>query len=310
MQSIQRSYSLFRKMLSPYPVSKKQIEKILPFFEEKNFKDSEYVFIEGEKGTDFYLVIEGCVEISKRMEKEGERKVLGVLKNGDFFGEMSFFTKEKRVATAKTLSDTQLLILNRDRFLKLVSEHPNTAIFFLLGLLEVTSGRLQDMDLELVALYDFGRLIVGPEARLEGLLGKILSKLFRILACKEIYFVLLNYPEGTRRIFSISDKNLKENFDVDVKDFLPDFSSCLDVLTKSSHFYLERDDKLVVAVKNVRRKLIGMIVFLPKKGKSFSENNTRLAAIVAEQLGSIIESFLGVIERADKEKLRRKWVEF
>jgi CRP-like cAMP-binding protein len=47
----------------------------------------DYVFREGELGTEMYIVQEGQVEILKRIG--GEERQLAVLEKGDFFGEMS-----------------------------------------------------------------------------------------------------------------------------------------------------------------------------------------------------------------------------
>ena len=57
--------------------------------------EGEYVFREGDLGTEMFIVHEGQVEITKRIG--GEEKQLALLEKGDFFGEMSLLEELPRV---------------------------------------------------------------------------------------------------------------------------------------------------------------------------------------------------------------------
>ena len=50
-------------------------------------KTGEYVFREGDLGTEMYIINEGKVEILNQVGDE--EQILAVLEKGDFFGEMS-----------------------------------------------------------------------------------------------------------------------------------------------------------------------------------------------------------------------------
>lgn len=65
---------------------------------------------EGEEGDTFYVVTEGGVEIS--VGNADKRQVVAHLSVGDFFGEMSLLTGEKRNATVTAASDVKVLCLS------------------------------------------------------------------------------------------------------------------------------------------------------------------------------------------------------
>ena len=70
---------------------------------------------EGDTKADaFFIVREGSLEVIQC----GER--ITTLGPGEFFGEIALFADIPRVATVRTLEDTRLLILQRDKFLSLV----------------------------------------------------------------------------------------------------------------------------------------------------------------------------------------------
>src|SRR3954465_16057228 len=77
-------------------------------------KEGEYVFREGDLGTEMYIINEGKVEILN--EVGGEEQLLAVLEKGDFFGEMSVLEDLPRAATARAAPDVRLLQLTVSTF--------------------------------------------------------------------------------------------------------------------------------------------------------------------------------------------------
>ena len=65
---------------------------------------------DGEEGDYFYHIIEGEVEVLKN------NKVIKVLKNSDYFGEMSLFTGENASASVKTSKESKILKLSSEKF--------------------------------------------------------------------------------------------------------------------------------------------------------------------------------------------------
>jgi membrane protein len=77
------------------------------------------LFNEGDEGHEMFYVLAGAVTLTK------EQRVLRVMKEGDYFGEMSMLINAPRSATA-TISapDTQLVAISEDNFETILRENP------------------------------------------------------------------------------------------------------------------------------------------------------------------------------------------
>lgn len=90
---------------------------------ERQLKEGETLFHEGDEGEEMYLIKSGKIRIVKEMGK-GEKKTLAVLEAGSFFGEMAVLDKRPRSASAIADTDTDLIIVDRDVFLRKINENP------------------------------------------------------------------------------------------------------------------------------------------------------------------------------------------
>jgi CRP/FNR family cyclic AMP-dependent transcriptional regulator len=76
---------------------------------------SEYIFKEGEKGSEAYLIMDGEVEI--RLGAFGDNpKVLATLSKGDVIGEMSMVDQRPHMASAMAMNDITVAVLTSDSF--------------------------------------------------------------------------------------------------------------------------------------------------------------------------------------------------
>ena len=88
---------------------------------------------EGEEGASIFVISQGKVGIYKYTIKEKKEVLLNTLAAGDFFGEFSFFSRQRRSASAKALTDVSLLEITRDDFDEIQKVYPNiTEVFFAL----------------------------------------------------------------------------------------------------------------------------------------------------------------------------------
>lgn len=121
--------------------------------EKVEIKSGDFLFKINDHGKALYIVIEGEIDILlpygqhhyKRLAKFGA---------GSFFGEIAFLKPGKRTADAKAMHNTELLILSRDSFQQLRSQHPKTAIKLLMRLGREMSDRLRWSDSELRRLTE------------------------------------------------------------------------------------------------------------------------------------------------------------
>lgn len=77
-------------------------------------RSGEIIFNEGDPGQEMYVVLSGKVEIS--LQQESKSIILGILEEGDFFGEMSLLEGMPRSGTAKAVMHTQLVVLQQESF--------------------------------------------------------------------------------------------------------------------------------------------------------------------------------------------------
>lgn len=111
----------------------------------REYKKNTVIFLEEEKGEEVYLILEGAVTISKKIEGEKKDKVLAILTAGDFFGEMALLTDSPRSATAQAIEDTKLLVFKKDFFFANLAKYPK----FAAKLLKVLAERLAALDREI-----------------------------------------------------------------------------------------------------------------------------------------------------------------
>jgi len=113
----------------------------------QNYRKSEVIFKEGSTGSEMYLIRSGRVLLSVR-QNETQEVPLIVLNPGDFFGEMALVDDSPRSATASAVeNDTELIVMDRARFLFMVRQQPE----FALSLMHTLCRRLRDMDKRLPA---------------------------------------------------------------------------------------------------------------------------------------------------------------
>jgi len=84
------------------------------------------IFLEGDLGTEMFIILEGRVRIEKRIR--GESHLLSTLEKGDFFGEMGVLESTPRSADAVAETDTKLLAITGSRFDEMIRKTPEIAV--------------------------------------------------------------------------------------------------------------------------------------------------------------------------------------
>jgi len=105
-----------------------------------DFDSGEFIFREGDLGTEMYILQEGKVEILKDMQ--GEDKQLAVLEKGDFFGEMAILEDLPRTASARSVTPVKLLMINGSTFDQMLRSNPEIAV----RMMRKLSRRLRETD--------------------------------------------------------------------------------------------------------------------------------------------------------------------
>lgn len=86
-----------------------------PVFEE--YRAGALIFCEGDEGTDVYYLAQGSVELVRKNN-------IRYLEQGSFFGQLNSLLNEKRDASARAVTDVQLLKIGTHRFNELLNRNP------------------------------------------------------------------------------------------------------------------------------------------------------------------------------------------
>lgn len=120
------------------------------------YKKEAVVLSREELGTALFLLVKGKVKVVL-YGPSGREVILSMLKDGDFFGEMSLLDGQPRSASVVAVSDSEVLMLDRNDFVRFVETRPTVA----LSILGEMSRRLREADQKIgsLALLDvYGRV--------------------------------------------------------------------------------------------------------------------------------------------------------
>lgn len=92
-------------------------------FREEFHDEGDVVIRQGTAPDKFYLVEEGTLKVERSVD--GEKEIINILREGDFFGERAFLKEEKRYADVSCVTDCRLFSLDEDDFQDLVGESPD-----------------------------------------------------------------------------------------------------------------------------------------------------------------------------------------
>ena len=95
-------------------VDSDDLEEITNKVKLKNFSKDSFVFHQGDKGENFYVIKSGKVEILKKVDDK--EKQVAVLYPDNFFGEAALINDNPRNASIKCLEDCELYVFNKQDF--------------------------------------------------------------------------------------------------------------------------------------------------------------------------------------------------
>ena len=139
--------TLLRKVPFFSSLKEKDLKRLARLTTLNKFKNDSIILMESDTGISLYLIAKGSVKVS-RISSEGKEVILSILKEGDFFGELSLLDGQVRSANVTTIEDSELLILRRDDFLQILQEHPELSIF----LLKELAKRIRKSDAQIKSL--------------------------------------------------------------------------------------------------------------------------------------------------------------
>ena len=123
------------------------------------YGDREIIVRQGSTGECMFAVQAGSVEVL--LETEAGSLRLGVLQEGEIFGEMAIVEKEPRSATVRALGNVRLLTIDKKTFLRRLQEDPSIA----LNLARSLCGRVRRLNAEIAKLRQALALRASPAGK-------------------------------------------------------------------------------------------------------------------------------------------------
>ena len=122
-----RSVPLFREF------DQTELLEVAQLIATRRFPKHATIFREGDPGQTFYLILAGSVAVV-RIAPDGRETILSILKERDFFGEMSIFDTSVRAASVRTLTEVEVGVIEREDFLALLDRSPRIGRLLVIAL--------------------------------------------------------------------------------------------------------------------------------------------------------------------------------
>lgn len=100
-----------------------KIRELLPHIKKETYQQGETIFKQGDLGDSLFIIESGKIDITE----EKEQKKIGTLKENDVIGAFSLISGEPRHATAVAANDTQVWIIMKKDFDRLLEHSPELA---------------------------------------------------------------------------------------------------------------------------------------------------------------------------------------
>jgi len=142
--------SFLRNIELFHSLNDQELEDLAAVTTTRGFGRNSVIILAEDQGEDFFIIRRGQVKVSI-VHEDGREIILSLLGEGDVFGELSLLDGRPRSATVIALQPTELIILSRLHFLRLIHKHPHIATAMLAEL----AGRLRRTDLQIEGLALF-----------------------------------------------------------------------------------------------------------------------------------------------------------
>jgi len=151
--------NLFKKISLFQDLDENEIKQVVKCAVLRSFAAGSVIISEGAAGDSMFIMVEGEVEITKRLglvldgETPNERIIISLkAEEGVCFGEMSLLENEPRSATVTAQTDCLLMEIGREDFMGLIRQNSDMGCKILLRLAQLLSKYLRKTNQDMVKL--------------------------------------------------------------------------------------------------------------------------------------------------------------
>jgi len=148
--------NIFKQVTFFSGLNNSELNKVLGIAGLKKYAPGQMVFAKEDLGNHFFIVKSGRIKIFTTVGAS-KKKTFAFLKKGDSFGEMSLLGGKVRSASAQSVEDSELFVISKKNFKRLILENPE----FSLKILYTLADRLHkaNKDVESMLFHNIlGRL--------------------------------------------------------------------------------------------------------------------------------------------------------
>ena len=103
-------------------LNQQELEKLSSVIKTESYRKGDVIFDQGQSGGKLYLVKNGCVEVTLPIARFDSRdEKVATIKEGEYFGELSFFDGGKHSARVTALDNLELFVLTREDYNAIIS---------------------------------------------------------------------------------------------------------------------------------------------------------------------------------------------
>lgn len=137
--------------LTPFKgISEEELNHILTLMQHRLYDSGETVIAEYEQGDNFYILCNGELRVTKRIESNEEETLNVIRRSGELFGEMSLVEDKPRSAAVVAETSSEVLSISKEGFLSLVNKFPH----FTLAVARSISNYLRETDKTLISALE------------------------------------------------------------------------------------------------------------------------------------------------------------
>jgi CRP-like cAMP-binding protein len=103
-------------------LSRKELGQVASIADEIDLPEGKVLIREGERGREFFVLLEGEAEVARKDKKLATRRA------GEFFGEIALVSNLPRIATVKTRKPVRALVIRDVEFRALLERTPAIAV--------------------------------------------------------------------------------------------------------------------------------------------------------------------------------------
>lgn len=174
-----------------YGLGDGDLMKIVPLLNPVTYPPENLILKEGTMGDSMYIIKKGAVNVAKT-ENNKDYVNLGNLYAGSYFGELSLIDNLPRSADVKTIEETEIFILDKKNFDRLLNMDMRIANIFYKNCLNETFSRFRNM----VSNFTFSQHILREKSEILVEINKDLS------AAQKIQKYFITESQADENIFS------------------------------------------------------------------------------------------------------------